>query len=134
MMRALTGFPLDDDIIDLLLQTLDDFQTLVCFVVSCKAVHAVYTRRQHSILERIARNQVGGAFEQALKLARIKKNVENLRRAWREADGPVEEDAEEERRLEEEEAAEMARSARTVFGLEGLFSWRYVIQPDCGSP
>ncbi|EIN11441.1 hypothetical protein PUNSTDRAFT_131608 [Punctularia strigosozonata HHB-11173 SS5] len=119
-MRAYNGFPLDDDIVDSILSTIDEFKTLVSFILSCKAVYNVYKRHPMSIQRSITVNQTGPAVAQALALVRMQGDVDA-----RNTGVPIDEHSVLEEPPQTHELQDLVKNAKVVYELEDLFSWRH---------
>jgi hypothetical protein len=64
------------DLIDLILSSLPDLRSLVAFAQVCKRVHHVYQARLRSLRTAVAKNEVGDAFLQAVRLARFQREYD----------------------------------------------------------
>ncbi|KIJ64403.1 hypothetical protein HYDPIDRAFT_111714 [Hydnomerulius pinastri MD-312] len=114
-------FPFNADLTDNLLTTLPDFQSLENFVLSSKFVYDVFQYRSSSIFRAVARNQIGSALPQALRLMKCITGKLGLR--------PVEElfqeaDFAPQYNVSPAEARMLADNASVVKALEDVFSWR----------
>ncbi|KAF8443021.1 hypothetical protein L210DRAFT_3153298 [Boletus edulis BED1] len=65
---SLPAFPLDPDLMDCLLTTLRDFESLQAFISSSKFIYSIFRCRQNSILGAVAHSQFGLALPQAMRL------------------------------------------------------------------
>ncbi|KAF7290372.1 hypothetical protein HMN09_01295200 [Mycena chlorophos] len=86
MMRALTGLPLDDDLIDRILIFCPTFETLQSAILVSKHFYRVFETHPKSITRAVAYNVVGAALPAALRVIRYPYPIIN----------PEEEDEEEE--------------------------------------
>jgi hypothetical protein len=128
MMRAHSGFPLDDDIIDVLLATVDDFKTLLSFMMASKAIYNVYKRHPVSIRQAVTVNQTGPAIAQALALLRTKWNTN-----CRSKGVPIDERSIFSEAVRLNEVHNLVKNAKVVYELEDLYSWRYPSAPMTSS-
>ncbi|KAK7468956.1 hypothetical protein VKT23_003455 [Stygiomarasmius scandens] len=73
-MRNLNGLPLDDDVIDRILQFLPSFSTLYSAILTSKSFYQVYKAHPRSIIRAVAYNVVGPALPQALRAIRYQEH------------------------------------------------------------
>ncbi|KAL1686162.1 hypothetical protein GGG16DRAFT_128910 [Schizophyllum commune] len=122
-MRHFTSLPLDDDILQLILCQLPDFQSLASAICSCKAFHCIYSTYPVQIEYAVATSIVGPAIPQALRVARFELSedltgeVEERKDAFPETNEPV--------RLDRREKQLIYEHAKKVDRLETLFSRRH---------
>ncbi|TRM63865.1 hypothetical protein BD626DRAFT_547677 [Schizophyllum amplum] len=119
MMRHLSSFPLDDDLIQLVLCHLPDFSSLRSATLSCQAIYRVWRAYPVQIEYAVAANAVGCALPQALRLARYELSTDggNADDAYPENDGPV--------RMTSREVNFMTTMSENVRQLEDIFSRRH---------
>ncbi|KII92860.1 hypothetical protein PLICRDRAFT_487724 [Plicaturopsis crispa FD-325 SS-3] len=117
--RVFSSFPLDDDVIDRILASLPDHETLFSMVRTCKAVYSVYKTHPKSITRSVCKNIVGPALPQALLAAcRYHHDIFG-------ASLPEEKDELETGPISAEVGKALATNATTAWALEDLFSWRH---------
>ncbi|KAI5836245.1 hypothetical protein K523DRAFT_392496 [Schizophyllum commune Tattone D] len=122
-MRHFTSLPLDDDILQLILCQLPDFQSLGSAICSCKAFHLIYSTYPVQIEYAVATSIVGPAIPQALRVARFELSedltgeVEERKDTFPETNEPV--------RLDRREKQLIYEHAKKVDRLETLFSRRH---------
>jgi len=73
-MRNLNGLPLDDDVIDRILQFLPSFSTLYSAILTSKSFYQVYKAHPRSIIRAVAYNVIGPALPQALRAIRYQEH------------------------------------------------------------
>ncbi|KAJ7885355.1 hypothetical protein B0H14DRAFT_2699498 [Mycena olivaceomarginata] len=76
-MRALTSFPLNNDIVAHIMACCFTFNTLHSTILICKAFYSVFQAHPKSITRAVAYNIVGPALPQALRMLRYPYPVDN---------------------------------------------------------
>jgi hypothetical protein len=122
-MRAANRFVLDDDIVHRLLRLSFDFSMLQSFVLSCRAVHAVYKSHPKSINRAVAYNIVGPVLPQALQL--IKNRSSDDRSAEESSHVPP---VDATTIISQHEMDALEHDEDVVMRLEDMFSLRYIFQ------
>ncbi|TRM63858.1 hypothetical protein BD626DRAFT_261804 [Schizophyllum amplum] len=119
MMRHLSAFPLDDDLIQLVLCHLPDLPSLRSATCSCQAIYRVWRTYPVQIEYAVVTNVIGCALPQALRLARFElfMDGEMAADAYPENVGPV--------RITRRELNFMKMTAENVRELEDIFSRRH---------
>jgi hypothetical protein len=118
------------DVLDILLNSTPDFQTLFSFILINKNTHAIFENRHNSIIRCVADNLLGRTLPQALRLARLEIYMSNnLDALWREKIADFKETFPDEitilqQRITREEAAILARNAKVAQGLEAVYLFR----------
>ncbi|KAL1667450.1 hypothetical protein GGF50DRAFT_48548 [Schizophyllum commune] len=129
-MRHFTSLPLDDDILQLILCQLPDFQSLGSAICSCKAFRHIYSTYPVQIEYAVATNIVGPAIPQALRTARYELSedltgeVEERKDAFPETNEPA--------RLDIQEKKLIYEYSKKVSRLEVIFTRRHKTRTPTG--
>ncbi|KAJ8081063.1 hypothetical protein PM082_017904 [Marasmius tenuissimus] len=115
-MKSLNGLPLDDDILNQILNHLPDFDSLKATILSTKSFYNVYNAHPNSIRRAVAKNVVGPALPEALRVVRHHDPDDE--------DAP-EGDTDESAPITNGEISELVENARLFGALEDVFSLRH---------
>ncbi|KAH7885296.1 hypothetical protein F5I97DRAFT_1884339 [Phlebopus sp. FC_14] len=123
--RAMNASLLNADILDRILMSLADFESLLSSILACKAIHSVYRARPASIDRAVAYNLVGPALPQAIRYLRCRKSG-----LWLRPNDELlgEDDFEKDPVLKLWEIQSLSALSRQTVKLEDLYSWR---EKDC---
>uniref|UniRef100_A0A0W0FMG1 Uncharacterized protein n=1 Tax=Moniliophthora roreri TaxID=221103 RepID=A0A0W0FMG1_MONRR len=123
-MKGLNGLPLDDDIIDRILQFSPDFAALRAAILTSQSFHNIFRTHPKSILRTVAYNVTGPALPQALRCIRYQlPDTEDEDPA---TGNPVTQHETDERApITKEETYELVKNANIARDFENLFNLRH---------
>ncbi|KAK1235943.1 hypothetical protein PQX77_000810 [Marasmius sp. AFHP31] len=120
-MKSFSGFSLDDDIINHVLTSLPDFDSLKATILSTKSFYNVYKAHPNSIRRAVAENVVGPALPEALRVVRHHDPEESETEDEDASEGETDANAP----IRNEEISELAENAKMFRALEDVFSLRH---------